>query len=312
MSDVMTALERGGVLAVNKPGGMTSHDVVNIVRKIYGTKKVGHTGTLDPMASGVLVVLIGRAVKATEYISSATKGYRATLRLGLTTDTEDITGAVLSESTDIPPADKVKEVCERFVGDIMQVPPMYSALKVNGQKLVDLARKGITVEREARKITVYSLSCEETESKTDFILDVSCSGGTYIRTLCADIGKELGCGGVMATLERTEACGFSIEKAICLDELREYPKEELCSLLVPTEELFADLPVVRFSEFFEKLSRGGCEIYQSKIGTHHPIGKRVRIYGKGGFFAIGEVIPESECRSPELGSAIKAIKLFEL
>ena len=312
MSEVMTALERGGVLAVNKPCGMTSHDVVNIVRKIYGTKKVGHTGTLDPMASGVLVILIGRAVKATEYISSATKGYRATLRLGLTTDTEDVTGTILSESTEIPTSDKVKEVCEGFVGDIMQVPPMYSALKVNGQKLVDLARKGITVEREARKITVYSLSYEATDVASDHILDVRCSGGTYIRTLCADIGKVLGCGGVMATLERTEACGFPIEKAISLDTLREYPKEELCSLLVPVEELFVDLPVVRFSEFFEKLCRGGCEIYQTKTGTHHPVGARVRIYGKHGFFAIGEVIHESECKSPELGNAIKAIKLFEL
>lgn len=312
MSEIMTALERGGVLAVNKPSGMTSHDVVNIVRKIYGTKKVGHTGTLDPMASGVLVVLVGRAVKATEYISSASKGYRATLRLGLTTDTEDVTGTVITESNEIPTADKVKSVCAEFVGDIMQVPPMYSALKVNGQKLVDLARKGITVEREARKITVHSLECTVTESETDYILDVHCSGGTYIRTLCSDIGKELGCGGVMATLERTEACGFPIENAISLDSLREYPKEELCSLLIPVEELFADMPIVRLSEFFEKLSRGGCEIYQSKIGTHIPVGKRVRIYGKSGFFAIGEIIPESECKSPELGSAVKSIKLFEL
>ena len=312
MSDGMTALERGGVLIVNKPTGMTSHDVVNIVRKIYGTKKVGHTGTLDPMASGVLVVLVGRAVKATEYISSASKGYRATLRLGMTTDTEDVTGSVLTVSKDIPSPNAVKSVCAEFIGDIMQVPPMYSALKVNGQKLVDLARKGITVEREARKITVHSLECAETESVTDYIIDVHCSGGTYIRTLCADIGEKLGCGGVMATLERTEACGFPIKNAISLDALREYPKEELCSLLIPVEELFADMPIVRLSEFFEKLSRGGCEIYQSKIGTHIPVGNRVRIYGKNGFFAIGEIIPESECKNPELGSAVKSIKLFEL
>ena len=312
MSCEMTALELGGVLAVNKPSGMTSHDVVNIVRKIFETKKVGHTGTLDPMASGVLVILVGRAVKATEYISSSSKKYRATLRLGLTTDTEDVTGTVLSESKAIPPNDSVKKACEGFVGEIMQVPPMYSALKVNGQKLVDLARKGITVEREARKITVYSLSCSPTESETDHILDVHCSGGTYIRTLCADIGNKLGCGGVMATLERTEACGFPLEKAISLDELREYPKDELCSLLIPAEELFNDLPIVRFSEFFEKLCRGGCEIYQAKIGTHIPVGKRVRIYGKNGFFALGEAISAEECRSPELGSAIKAIKFFEL
>ena len=312
MSCEMTALERGGVLAVNKPVGMTSHDVVNIVRKIYGTKKVGHTGTLDPMASGVLVILVGRAVKATEYISSSSKRYRATLRLGLTTDTEDVTGAILSESKDIPSFESVRGTCEHFVGEIMQIPPMYSALKVNGQKLVDLARKGITVDREARPITVYSLSCSPTGVNTDHILDVHCSGGTYIRTLCADIGKELGCGGVMATLERTEACGFSIDKAFDLEELKTFTGEKLLSILLPVEELFLDLPTIRFSEFFEKLCRGGCEIYQSKLGSNIPTGGRVRIYGKNGFFALGEVIPESECRSPELGNAIKAIKLFEL
>lgn len=308
----MTELERGGVLAVNKPCGITSHDVVNIVRKIYGTKKVGHTGTLDPMASGVLVILVGRAVKATEYISSSRKKYKATLRLGITTDTEDITGTVLTESNEIPGSDKVKQVCREFVGDIMQVPPMYSALKVNGQKLVDLARKGITVEREARKITVLSLSCSSTQSHTDYILDVACSGGTYIRTLCADIGARLGCGGAMATLERTEACGFAIDGAIGIEELKELSESERLALLLPVEELFSEYPIVKLSEFFEKLSRGGCEIYQSKIGTCFPVGERVRIYGKNGFFAIGEVIPESECRSTELGSAIKSIKTFEL
>ena len=308
----MTELERGGVLAVNKPCGITSHDVVNIVRKIYGTKKVGHTGTLDPMASGVLVILVGRAVKATEYISSSHKKYKATLRLGITTDTEDITGTVLTESNEIPGSDKVKQVCREFVGDIMQVPPMYSALKVNGQKLVDLARKGITVEREARKITVLSLSCSSTQSHTDYILDVACSGGTYIRTLCADIGARLGCGGAMATLERTEACGFAINGAIGIEKLKELSESERLALLLPVEELFSEYPIVKLSEFFEKLSRGGCEIYQSKIGTCFPVGERVRIYGKNGFFAIGEVIPESECRSTELGSAIKSIKTFEL
>ena len=308
----MTDIERGGVLAVNKPSGMTSHDVVNIIRKIYGTKKVGHTGTLDPMASGVLVILVGRAVKATEYISSSYKRYRSTLRLGITTDTEDTTGTILTESNDIPDSDKVKSVCQEFVGDIMQVPPMYSALKVNGQKLVDLARKGITIEREARKITVSFLSCEQTESPTDYILDVACSGGTYIRTLCADIGAKLGCGGAMATLERTEACGFPIEKAYNIEELKEFGKDKLLSLLLPVEEIFSDCPIVKLSEFFEKLSRGGCEIYQSKIGTHFPVGKRVRIYGKNGFFALGEIIPESECKAQDLGSAVKAIKTFEL
>ena len=138
------------------------------------------------------------------------------------------------------------------------------------------------------------------------------SGGTYIRTLCADIGAKLGCGGAMATLERTEACGFPIEKAYNIEELKEFGKDKLLSLLLPVEEIFSDRPIVKLSEFFEKLSRGGCEIYQSKIGTHFPVGTRVRIYGKNGFFALGEIIPESECKAQDLGSAVKAIKTFEL
>ena len=310
--------EPSGVLIVNKPVGMTSHDVVNIVRRLYGTRRVGHTGTLDPLASGVLVVLVGRAAKATEYISHSSKKYRATLRLGLTTDTEDITGETLTESTDIPTADAVVETARSFSGEIMQIPPMYSALKVGGQKLVDLARRGVTVEREARPVTVFEIACETTDQPADYILDVHCSGGTYIRTLCADIGAKLGCGGVMATLERTEACGFDIDKAHTIDALREYDKEKLLSLLIPTEELFFDCPAVHLPEFYEKLCRNGCEIYQKKIGTSLPTGERVRICGKKsesnptGFFALGEIIEGTGCKTPELGSAVKAIKTFDL
>ena len=209
----------GGVLAVRKGEGMTSHDVVNRVRRLYNTKRVGHAGTLDPLATGVLVVLVGRAAKACEYISSDRKTYRATLRLGLTTDTEDITGEILTKSDNIPDAEQVKSICREFVGELKQIPPMYSALKVNGQKLYDLARQGVTVEREARDITVFELECQSTESERDYILTVTCSGGTYIRTLCADIGAKLGCGGVMATLERCEACGISLEECHTLDEI---------------------------------------------------------------------------------------------
>ena len=304
--------EPSGVLVVNKPTGITSHDVVSIVRRLYGTKRVGHTGTLDPMASGVLVVLVGRAAKATEYISSASKKYRAVMRLGLTTDTEDVTGETLTTCENIPDSESVKAVSAGFVGEIMQVPPMYSALKVGGKKLVDLARQGISVEREARPITVHSLTVERTGSAHDYILDVHCSGGTYIRTLCADIGARLGCGGAMAALERTSACGFDISEAYDLEALKEKRYDELLSLLLPTETLFADLEAVKLSEFYEKLFRGGCEIYQKKVATDHEIGKRVRIMGKRGFFALGEVIPPEKCKTPELGSAIKSIKIFDL
>ena len=304
--------EPTGVLVVNKPTGMTSHDVVGIVRKLYGTKRVGHTGTLDPMASGVLVILVGRAAKATEYISSASKKYRAVMRLGITTDTEDTTGVTLTTCENIPDRDIIKDAAEKFVGEIMQIPPMYSALKVGGQKLCDLARQGISIERQPRPITVYSLKVGETDSPTDYTLDVHCSGGTYIRTLCADIGAKLGCGGAMAALARTAACGFDISDAHDLEELKTKSRDELLSMLFPTETLFADLDAVRLPEFYEKLFRSGCEIYQKKITTDHEIGKRVRIMGKRGFFALGEVIPPEKCRDPELGSAIKSIKIFDL
>ena len=297
----------GGVLAVRKGEGMTSHDVVNRVRRLYGTKRVGHAGTLDPMATGVLVVLVGRAAKACEYISSDRKIYRAVLRLGIVTDTEDITGEILKKSEDIPSRERVKETCRAFVGDIKQTPPMYSALKVNGQKLYDLARQGVIIEREARDITIYSLSCEATDRTDEFVLDVECSGGTYIRTLCADIGAALGCGGVMAALERREACGICIDECATLDELEEMDDSERQDRLLPVERLFGDLSAIRLPEFFEKLFRSGCPIYQKKIKTSFEVGSRVRVCDASGkFFALGEVIETEE------GSAVKSVKIFEL
>lgn len=297
----------GGVLAIKKPAKMTSHDVVNRVRRLYNTKRVGHAGTLDPMATGVLVVLVGRAAKACEYISSDKKSYEATLRLGLVTDTEDVTGEVLTKSDDIPSAEQVEAVCREFVGELKQIPPMYSALKVNGQKLYDLARQGVTVERDARDITVFSLYCEPTESNTDYTLSVTCSGGTYIRTLCADIGARLGCGGVMATLERLEACGISIDECHTLDEIEKMPEDDRQKLLLPTERLFAELESTKLPAFFEKLFRDGCPIYQKKIKTDFKIGQRVRVCSENGhFFALGEIVERDE------GSAIRSVKIFEL
>jgi tRNA pseudouridine55 synthase len=299
--------EPSGLLIVNKHLGVTSHDIVWKVRKLYGTKRVGHTGTLDPMASGVLVVMIGRAAKAAEYLVSDEKRYSATLRLGLTTDTEDATGEVLSTSDAFPSTDEVMAACRKFTGEILQTPPMYSALKVGGQKLCDLARRGIEIERKARPVTIHELVCTPTEAPSDYRLDVLCSSGTYIRTLCADIGASLGCGGVMATLTRTQTGGFSINEAHTLSELEAMSEDERLSLLIPTERLFESLPAVCLPEFFEKLCRGGCEIYQKKLRTELAVGERVRLCrADGSFFALGEV------REYESGSAIKAVKLFEL
>ena len=298
--------ELSGVLLIDKGEGMTSHDVVSRVRRLYHTRRVGHTGTLDPLATGGLVILIGRAAKAAEYLAVHDKTYEATLRLGITTDTEDVTGKVLTSAPVTASADEVIAAAKSFVGAYMQTPPMYSALKVNGQKLVDLARRGIEVEREARPVTIHALDCTPL-ANGDYTLRVSCSSGTYIRTLCADIGARLGCGGAMATLRRVETGGFSLTDCHTLDALNEMEDDARAALLVPTEALFATLPEIRLSAFYEKLARSGCEIYQQKIGTNFAEGTRVRLSSaEGKFFALGEI------RTFENGSAAKPIKAFDI
>ena len=299
--------EPNGVLIVNKPEGITSHDVVGKIRKLYGTRKVGHTGTLDPLATGVLVILLGRAAKAAEYLVADRKTYRARLTLGLTTDTEDITGKILSECDNIPTNEQVISACGEFLGKIKQIPPMYSALKVDGKKLYDLAREGIEVERKARDIEIFRLDSSPTDKENEYELLVECSSGTYIRTLCADIGARLSCGGVMSALHRVQAGGFDIERSHTLDELEAMSIDERYELLAPTESLFEDLDTVKLPAFYEKLCRSGCEIYQNKIKTNLEVGSRVRLHSTSGeFFALGEV------REYEKGTAIKAIKTFSL
>ena len=297
--------EPNGVLIVHKHAGVTSHNIVGTVRRLYHTRRVGHAGTLDPMATGVLVVLVGRAAKASEYLSHDSKHYRATLRLGLTTDTEDTTGEILTTSENIPTNEELQAILPHFRGEILQTPPMYSALKVNGQKLVDLARKGEIIEREARPIEIFSLEATPTGNPCEHILDVHCSGGTYIRTLCADIGTALGCGGAMAALERSEACGFDLSLAHTTEELEALSDEERLNLLIPTEKLFSNLPKIQLSAFFEKLCRSGCEIYLKKLGLNFPLGTRVSLCDANGiFFALGEVGEFHD------GIAVKAIKMF--
>lgn len=296
-----------GVLIVNKPEGITSHDVVGKIRKLYGTRKVGHTGTLDPLATGVLVILLGRAAKAAEYLVADRKTYRARLMLGLTTDTEDITGKILTKNENLPTCEQVESACGRFLGKIKQIPPMYSALKVDGKKLYDLAREGIEIERQARDIEIFLLNCTPTDKANEYDLLVECSSGTYIRTLCADIGARLGCGGVMSALHRVVAGGFSIENSHTLEELESLEMCERYNLLAPTESLFEDYPRVNLPAFYEKLCRSGCEIYQNKVKTDFEVGTRVRICTQNGeFFALGEV------REYENGTAIKSIKMFSL
>ena len=298
-------MDVSGIVVVNKHAGVTSNDIVIKLRRLFGTRQVGHTGTLDPMATGVLPVLIGRAVKASENITAENKRYTAHLKLGITTDTEDTTGTVLSVAETIPSEEDVLTVCASFVGEILQTPPMYSALKVNGRKLVDLAREGIVVERQARPVTVHSLQARRLAEDL-YELDVCCSKGTYIRTLCADIGAKLGCGGAMASLTRTESGPFSLSEAYTIDQLESMTEAERVSCVIPLENFFLDCPAVDLPAFYARLARNGCEIYQKKIHTDWPVGTTVRMIHNGVFFALGQV------REYPDGSAVKAVKIFVL
>ncbi len=292
-----------GLIIIDKGEGITSFSAVARVRRLFGVSKAGHTGTLDPLATGVLPVLIGRAVKASEFMLTADKHYIATLTLGVATDTEDITGNITDKSDSIPEEGEVLSVISSFVGVSMQTPPMYSALKVGGKKLCDLARAGKTVEREAREICVHSISAKRLTDR-DYMLDVVCSKGTYIRTLCADIGRALGCFGTMKTLRRAESAGFTLDDAYTLDELEAMSEAERAGLIIPTEQIFKKYPAVTLSPFFARLAHSGLEIYLKKIGLDGAAGDRVRLLDADGFFALGEI------REYEAGLAIKPIRQF--
>lgn len=296
---------KNGIVVINKGEGLSSFAVVSKVKRIFGVAKAGHTGTLDPMATGVLPVLIGRAVKASEYMLSSDKHYSATLLLGITTDTEDVTGTVLSRSDEIPSESEVLSAIHSMLGESEQTPPMYSALKVGGKKLCDLARRGEVVERESRKITVYKIDAEKLSDR-EYKIDVVCSKGTYIRTLCADIGEKLGVGGTMKTLERLEASGFSISDAVTLEELEKMSDAEREALVYPIEHVFRDKRKITLQPFFARLARCGVEIYLKKIGVSADEGEQIALYDEGGFFALGEV------RVFDGGLAIKPVKQFDV
>ena len=243
-----------GIVIIDKPEGWTSQDVVSKLRGVLHTKRIGHGGTLDPMATGVLPVFVGRATRAVEFFEHAEKTYEAVLRLGLATDPEDITGPVLEEKKVSVTEKQLLDVLEKFRGQIQQIPPMYSALKVGGQKLCDLARKGREVERKPRTITIYKLECLEFSGQTARLL-VHCSKGTYIRTLCKDIGVALGCGGCMESLRRVTAGGYTIADAVPLADLIVMAEPEKCLRCVDT--MFMTQPAVTLTPKQEKRCRCG-------------------------------------------------------
>ena len=243
-----------GIVIVDKPQGWTSQDVTARLRRVFGTRRIGHGGTLDPMATGVLPVFVGRATRAVEFFEHAGKTYETVLRLGITTDTEDMTGTVLTEENVSFTEEQLQETLAAFRGEILQVPPMYSALKVNGQKLCDLARKGKTVARQPRPITIHELSLVERGENT-LRLRVRCSKGTYIRTLCKDIGEKLGCGGCMESLRRVAAGEYTIDEAVPLQTLLETERPE--DYLRTVDTMFRNYPSVTLTANQETRCRNG-------------------------------------------------------
>lgn len=259
-----------GIFNIYKEKGFTSHDVVAIVRRTIHMKKVGHTGTLDPDAEGVLPVCVGKATKLSDVIMDGRKSYRAMLRLGITTTTEDASGEVLETKEVDFNEEKIREVVGSFIGKLEQVPPMYSAVKVNGKKLYELAREGKEIERKSRTIEVYDIRIRQFLPPDRVEIDVDCSKGTYIRTLCSDIGKALGCGGHMAELLRTRTGAFSLENAIKLDELKALAEQEKAEeVLLTMEEALEDFPMVKVSEKSQKFLYNGGKI-QERFLTEKP------------------------------------------
>lgn len=284
-----------GILLIDKPEGWTSSDVVAKLRGVLHEKRLGHSGTLDPMATGLLVLFAGRATRAVEFAESHEKRYLARLRLGITTDTQDITGsAIKTAAADISP-EQLEAALAEFRGQISQVPPMYSAIKIKGQKLYELARRGENVERKPRDITISALEILGRDGE-DWLLDVTCSKGTYIRTLCNDIGEALGCGGCMSALRRLRCGEFELENAHTIDEVQQAAdRGEAESLLLPVDRLFADAPAHTAGAKAERVIRcGGAPKTALGAGEY-------RVYSEGGeFLAL--------CRSD--GQTLKTVKSF--
>ncbi len=276
-----------GVLNIEKEKGYTSHDVVAKLRGILGQKKIGHTGTLDPDATGVLPVCLGKATKLCDMLTDKSKTYETVMLLGRVTDTQDITGAVLSEcATDHLDSRAVKTCIGEFVGDYLQIPPMYSALKVNGKKLYELARQGIEVERKARPVVIHQIRILEMNLPR-VRMEVSCSKGTYIRTLCHDIGQKLGCGACMEELIRTRVGCFTKENSVTLKEVKERKEAgQLKELVIPIDALFSEYDAVTVKKEFETLLYNGNPFLSKHLRERfYPAdGKQVRVYDEEGCF----------------------------
>lgn len=273
-----------GIILIDKPQEWTSHDVVGKLRGILHERRIGHSGTLDPLATGLLVIFVGRATRAVEFAEADTKEYIAGLRLGISTDTQDITGRVISSGGAVPDEFQLRKALEKFKGELEQIPPMYSAIKVGGKKLYELARKGESIERRSRHITVFDLDIAG-RADDDYVLRVSCSKGTYVRTLCNDIGQALGCGGCMSSLRRTKAGVFSVEDAHTIAEIQEAAdRGEAESLIIPLDTLFSEFNKLTVPAVAEKKLRNGSIVNISASDGKY------RVYSESNeFLLLGEV-----------------------
>ncbi len=278
-----------GIICLDKPRDMTSFMAVKRASRILGVKKAGHTGTLDPMATGVLVIMLGHCTRFIELLPEHKKSYTARVRLGITTDTLDITGEILSESQVNVTLEQLSEASDQFKGDILQTPPMYSALKKDGQRLYDLARKGIEIEREQRQITIEKLEIYDFDG-IEFSMDVTCSAGTYIRSLCDDIGRKLGCGAVMTELRRTNANGFSIENAVNLEELEALVKENnFTNKILSLENALMSYPEITVTTPQAKRFHNGGELEYARLHKNLEVGL-YRVYSpERKLLGLGEI-----------------------
>lgn len=271
-----------GILVVNKRQGITSHDCIYILRDLLGIKKIGHTGTLDPMATGVLPMTIGKATRVSSFIQNSEKEYIATIEFGIETDTEDITGNIIEKSDKIPTEKEVLDILPKFTGRIEQIPPMYSAVRVDGRKLYKIAREGKVIDRPKREIHVESLKLL---GSNPFTLKIKCSSGTYVRTLISDIGKELGTFATMTSLIRTKVGPFSVENAIKIDDLESMTKEEIEEKLYPTDFALRNIPKYNVPKsFFERLING-VKFYDNRMNDG-----KYSIYCRDEFIGIGEFV----------------------
>ncbi|MBQ8868293.1 MAG: tRNA pseudouridine(55) synthase TruB [Oscillospiraceae bacterium] len=302
---------RDGFLLINKSAGFTSFDVIAKLRGMLKTKKIGHGGTLDPNVTGVLPVFVGRATKAIDMLERQEKKYTATFKLGVETDTQDIWGKQIEQSTPVRDEEKIRETVLSFKGEQIQLPPMYSAIKINGVRLYDLAREGINVPRDSRKIKIYEIDfLGKTENEDEYKFSVYCSKGTYVRTLCADMGAKLGCGATMTSLVRTQALGFDLSECITLDEVQKAADEGRAETLIrPVDELFSDLPPITLTETQSKHFKNGLGLAPQRVsGVIYDSAfviaewQRYSVYShEGVFLGIGQVeYPKREFKCQKL------------